>query len=669
MKRFFAARFFALLFLLLPVCVAAQSSPATSATPATDATRTDRYRVLLKMLSRQQYQAAAAECRALIERYPDFNKPFGKLVLIARETAQLSQTADYLQTLVPANPRAWYALGLLARERGNHEEAFVLEQKCLEVLPEFPSAAIVLAQAAVALKAPQRAAAFFQSRPQQAVFVFGLGILAREQRQRQQALEFYDRALQLQPQLLEALVEKASLLDVQGRRAEALVACAELLPLLNEYEEPEQRRYWMDFKGRLHLQQADYSPALTALNEALRLAREYEWRDYEERTLSFLASAKLDLNYFSEALQGYQQAAALSQQGNRRLLSRHLGNIGLTYRYLGDLPRSIEYNQQSIEAARTPGSIDHASLRNFLINLSELYLESGAPQKAKLLLEEAQRTASPAGDNWPEYLLQAGWANYHYHTRDYRASLTAQQAALQIVQQRGNLLQQGKALNLIGDCHLELQDRPAAASAYQQALAIGQQTQVLAIVWRAEAGLARLAQDAQPQEALLHYRRAIETIEQIRTRQTSGEEKAGYFQDATEVYQQAIALLIALHRRAPAQGHSAEAFHLAERLRARSLLDSLTETTAHLAQKLEPDLLARQRAIQRRLSSAEAALQKAVAETKTTPENIRKLEADLLGAVNEYSDWRKQVRQRNPYLAELTLPEPLTLEQTQMALK
>ena len=668
MKRFFPSRFFsfALSFLLLSVCVVAQSSPATS---AADVTRTDRYRALLKMLSRQQYQAAAAECHALIERYPDFNKPFGKLVLIARETAQLPQTEAYLQTLVPANPRAWYALGLLARERGNHEEAFVLEQKCLEALPEFPSAAIVLAQAAVALKAPQRAEAFFQARPQHAVFVFGLGILAREQRQSQQALEFYDRALQLQPQLIEALIEKASLLNAQGRLAEALVVCAELLPLLNEHEEPEQRRYWMDFKGRLHLQRAEYPQALLALNEALRLAREYEWRDYEERALSFLASAKLDLNYFSEALQGYQQAAAISRQGNRRLLSRYLGNIGLAYRYLGDLTRSIDYYQQSIEAARTPGSIDHASLRNFLINLSELYLESGAPQKAQPLLEEAQRTASPAGDNWPQYLLQAGWARYHYYTRNYRASLAAQQAALQIVEQRGNLLQVGKSLNLIGDCYIELPDRPAATAAYQQALAIGQQTQVLSIIWRAEAGLARLAQDGQPQEALLHYRRAIDAIEKIRMRQSGIEEKAGYFQDATEVYQQAVALLLLLHRRAPAGGHSAEAFHLAERIRARALLDSLTETTAHLEQKLEPDLLDRQQEIQRRLSNAETQLQSAFTATKTAAETIRQLEAELLRAVNDFGDWRKQVRQRNPYLAELTMPEPLTLAQTQVALK
>ena len=664
MKRFSPPRFLLLacLPLLLSLCVMAQTPPAVTAT-----TQSDRYRALLKMISRQQYPQALAECRALMEQYPDFNKPFDKFVLLARDIGQMPQATAYLQTLLPTNPRAGYALGWLARERGAYEEALTLQQRCLEVLPGFLPAASELARAAVALKTPARAETFFQTRPQEATFLYGLGMLCREQQHNQQALEWQQRALQLQPQLTEALIEKASLLNVLGRLTESLAVREELLRLISEHDDPERRRELTDYKGRQHYQLAQYTQAIRDTSEALRLSREYEWRDHEERALSFLASSRFYLNYFSEALQDYQQAAALSRQGNRRFLSRYLGNMASTYRNLGNLPKCLEYYQQALDAARSSSDVEN--LRNSLINLSELYFEISEPQKAQPLLEEAQRMVNQTGDNWPQYLLHAGWARHHFFTRNYRASLTAQQAALQIVEQRGNLLQQGKSLSLIGDCHIELQDRAAAASAYQKALAIGQKIQVLSVIWRAEAGLARLAQDAQPQEALQHYHRAIDAIEKIRTRQTGIEEKTGYFQEATDVYQQAVALLIALHRREPTQGHGAEAFHIAERIRARALLDSLTETTAHLEQKLEPDLLDRQREIQRRLSTAEAQLQKAVADAKTTPETIRNLEAELLRAANDYSDWRKQVRQRNPYLAELTLPEPLTLEQTQAALK
>ncbi|HEX4948524.1 MAG TPA: tetratricopeptide repeat protein [Blastocatellia bacterium] len=657
MKRCFPA------FVLLLFVLTQTSAPASQ----TAATPTDQYHALLKMLSRKEYARAMVECQALLERYPDFGKPLSKLLLIARATSQVPQTEAWLQTLVPTNPRAWYALGLLAHERGKHEEAFAMQQKCLEALPGFAPAAAALAQAAVALKAPARAEEFFKARPNEAVFLYGLGILSREQRQSQQAQAFYEQALQLQPRLLDALMEKTLVGDTPARRAETLVACVQLLALIDEREDPEERRLWLDFKGRKHYQLSQYPQTIQAMNEALRLAREYEWRDHEERALSFLGSSKLFLNYFSEALHDYQQALTLTRQGNLPFLSRNLGNIGLVYRNLGDLVKSAEYYQQAIDAGRSGSDVD--SLRNFLLNLGYLYLETGAPQKAPPLFEEAAQLAQRAGDTWPTYLIQAGWARYHYFTRNYPASLKAAQAALQVIEQRSELLQQGRSLILIGDCHIELQDRAAAATAYQRALALGQKTQVLAVIWPAEAGLARLAQDTQPQEALQHYRRAIDAIEKIRTRQTSLEEKTGYFQDATDVYQQAVALLIQLHRRDAKQGHGAEAFHLAERIRARTLLDSLTETTAYLERKLEPDLLDRQQEIQRRLSNAEASLQRVVADPKAKPDTIRQLEAELLRAVNDYADWRKQVRQRNPYLAELTMPEPLTLEQTQAALK
>ncbi len=666
MKRFRPLRLL-FSFLFLQFLFLCSGTPASLAPPQPEASRVDRYRALLKMISRKEYAPAAAECRALIERYPEFSQPFSQLVIIARASAQIPQTEAYLRTLATTNPRAWYALGLLADEADKYEEAFASQQKCLEALPNFPLAASKLAQIAVILKAPTRAEALFKTRPNEPACLYGLGILMRAQRQLQPALEWHERALQLQPRLLEAMTEKASLLSALGRLTEAVVVYDAALSLITEHDDPEQYRLWMDSKGRVHFQLAQYPQAIRAEREVIRITREFEWRDYEERAHSFVASSKFQMNYFSEALQDFQQALTLSRQGNRRFLSRYLGNIGLTYRNLGDLTRSAEYFQQAIDAGR--GGTDPESVRTFLINLSELYLENGEPHKAQPLLEEAARIVNETRDNWPQYLIHAGWARYHYFTRDYRAALNAQQSALPIVEQLGKVLQQGTSLILMGDCYLELQDRAAAASAYQKALAVGQKIQVLSVIWRAEAGLARLAQDAQPQEALQHYRRAIDAIEKIRTRQTSSEEKTGYFQEATDVYQKAVALLLQLHRRDPKQGHSAEAFHLAERIRARALLDSLMETTEYLEQKLEPDLLERQHDIQRRLSAAEAQLQQVVANAKTTPDTIRKLEAELLRAVNDYSDWRKQVRQRNPYLAELTLPEPLTLEQTQAALK
>ncbi|MFN0118995.1 MAG: tetratricopeptide repeat protein [Blastocatellia bacterium] len=656
----FTLRFVIPFSLALTLCALAQTLPADPA---------DRYRALLKMISRKQLPQALTECRVLIESHPDFGKPWGKLVTIANAAGQLPQTEAWLQTLAPANPRAWYVLGLIARQRGQHDAALAMQQKCLETLPGFAPAAAALAQAAIALKTPARAETFFKTRPEEPVFLYGLGVLSSQQRQPAQALELQQRALRLRPQMIEALTEKLVLVDGLGRLTEALLVSEELLRLVSETDDPERRRYVVDYKGRLHYQLGMFSPAIRDVGEGLRLAREYEWPDHEERALSLLASAWFQINYFTEAREGYEQARELSRRGDRRYLSRYLGNLGSVYQALGEPDKAVAQYQEAVEVARAAGKADQASLINFLINLSELYLETGRTAEAPPLLDEAQRVNGDSGDTWNQYLIQVGRARYHFHTRNFREALAAQQTACQLVHTRGNLLQEGKSLNLIGDCHIELQDAAAARAAYQQALDIGERTQALSIVWGAEAGLGRLTAEAHPGEALPHYQRAIAAIEKIRTRQSGPEEKSGYFQNVTDVYQQAIALLTALHRREPARGHAAAAFHLAERLRARALLDSLAETTARLEQRLERDLLDRRQAIQGRLSDAEARLLKAAARANTPPEALRKIEGELLAAVNDFAEWRRQARRRDPYLAELAYPEPFTLEQTQAALR
>jgi tetratricopeptide (TPR) repeat protein len=214
-----------------------------------------------------------------------------------------------------------------------------------------------------------------------------------------------------------------------------------------------------------------------------------------------------------------------------------------------------------------------------------------------------------------------------------------------------------------------LKENTAAITAYQQALGIGRKIQVQSIIWKAEAGLARASQQDRPEQALLHFRRAIEAIENVRSRQLTSEERIDFFQNKTAVYQQTVLLLASLHRRDPSKRYDAEAFHMAERARSRALLDSLGETAAHMEQSLDRKLLDRQQEIQQRLSQVEAQMLKAAVDKTTPPDTLRKLEADLLQAVNEYSDWRRQVRLHDPRIADLTLPEPFTLQQVQEALR
>jgi tetratricopeptide (TPR) repeat protein len=628
-----------------------------------------RNRAILKLISREQYQQAADECRALIESHPDFSNPYSKLVIIAGQSGQLDQAERYFERLSETNPRAFYSLGQIHSERGEYQAAIAYQIKCLDALPGFSPAAEALAHAALALERPGDAEKFFRSRPAEAVSAFGLGRLYQLQKKLDLALDLMEQALRLNPQLIEAKLEKAAIHRSLRQRTEELAIYEELLRVISEDEDPERRYFLLERKAFINFDRHDHSQTITDWTEALRLAREYGWNRLEARSLSMIGTTYRRMNYFSHALSNYQQALEVFRAGDRRSLSRHLGNIGLAYEDLRNLAKAAEFYQQAIDAARTANPPDNGSLVNFMINLSEISPEIGRAEQARTLLEESTRILGSSDDPSMTYRLQAGWARYYEHIRNYSESLRFDQAALQIAREKNDLIRQGACLYRIGDSHLNLKENTAAITAYQQALSIGRKIQVQTIIWKAEAGLARTSQQDRPEQALLHFRRAIEAIENIRGQQNSPAEKTGFFQNKTEVYQHTVLLLTSLHRRDPSKRYDAQAFHLAERARARALLDSLGETAARVGRSLDRDLLDRHQEIQQRLSRIEELMLRAAKDNTTPADTLRKLEADILQAVDDYTDWRHQVRLRDPRIADLTLPEPFTLEQVQKLLR
>lgn len=629
--------------------------------------RSERIRVILGLISRQQYQQAADECRALIESDPEFSKPYGKLVSIASKSGQIDQTKSYFETLSQTNPRAFYSLGLIHNERKEYQAAVDSHIRCLNALPDFPPAAAALAQAAHSLKKTDEVEKFFLSRPAEPAFAFGLGRLYLLQGKPDPALDLIERALRLNPQFVEATQEKISIYLLMERNAEALAICEEVLRATGEVTDPERRFYLLEAKTTYL--SYDLGQTVIDLIEARRLARAYGLNISEETYLSRIGSTYWRMNYFSKALGYYQQALEISRAGDRRFLSRYLGNMGLVYSGLGNLSKAAEFYRQAIEAARAATPPDKSSLINFLINLSGITVAIGQAEQAQGLLEEAAQILGSSRNASLVYRLQAGWAAYHARIGNFSESLKFNQAALQIARESKDLARQSECLYRIGDSHFNLGENAAAIAAYEEALAIGRQLQAPSTIWKAEAGLARSWQRQQPERALQHYRRAIEAIENTRSRQTTEEERTGFFQDKTEVYERAVLLLVSLHRRDSAKQYAAEAFHLAERARARALLDSLGETAAQLEQGIAKTLRDRQQEIQQRLSRVEAQLIKAAGAETTPPDTRRKLEAELLRVVNDFIVWRQQVRLSDPRIADLTLPEPFTLEQVQESLR
>ncbi|HEX6863094.1 MAG TPA: CHAT domain-containing protein, partial [Thermoanaerobaculia bacterium] len=121
----------------------------------------------------------------------------------------------------------------------------------------------------------------------------------------------------------------------------------------------------------------------------------------------------------------------------------------------------------------------------------------------------------------------------------------------------------------------------------------------------------------------------------------------------------ALELEMEAHRREPAAGHDRAALALAERARARSLLDLLEESGAEVRQGVNPELGARRRDLEQRLEAK--ARRRLMLGTKDRDAVQRQaLDEELRALAGDLDTVDAEIRRQSPRYAELVRPRPLT---------
>ena len=128
-----------------------------------------------------------------------------------------------------------------------------------------------------------------------------------------------------------------------------------------------------------------------------------------------------------------------------------------------------------------------------------------------------------------------------------------------------------------------------------------------------------------------------------------------------------IDVLMALEHERPAQGHAAEAFQVAERARARGLLDLLALSGTDLTQGVDPELVARERTLRWRLN-ARAAIQTRLLMSTPDDKRLGRLERELSELTQTWRDAVTAIRQQSPAYTTLAEPQPLTASAVQALL-
>jgi CHAT domain-containing protein/Tfp pilus assembly protein PilF len=276
----------------------------------------------------------------------------------------------------------------------------------------------------------------------------------------------------------------------------------------------------------------------------------------------------LELGDYRTALQFLQKSLAIRlKQGYTFAVAESWNNLALLYRAQGDYDQARSALEKSIALSRKLENHDLEA--EGLANLGEVQYLAGqraeAVQSLRASLEIAEKL---------DVKLKIGFVSYNLG-RVYLSQRKLDEASrylnrsLETEEQIHDGLEQGQTLVALAETEGARGNFSESRQFALRAVTLGEQTGQPEVQWAAQSELGRaeksLGRREQAKEA---FDRAIGVLEDLRTRVAGGEsQQAIFFANKTEPYQERMALALD-------SGNAAEAFHYAERARARALLDT-----------------------------------------------------------------------------------------------
>ncbi len=409
--------------------------------------------------------------------------------------------------------------------------------------------------------------------------------------------------------------------------------------------------------GRLRLRRGQVQDGIAALTRALELARETGDAEAEVAAINNLTTAWSDIGEHGRALEQHLETLRLTrEQGDVRREAYALNNIGGLYLGFGEPAEAVRYFQQALDAFRRIGDRWAEAGAHDAIALA--LIELGRPGEAVEHVELSLTAARELGDRLRESSALSKLARARIDLGDAAGARAPALEAVEVARGAGIRPSEGYALASLAEVQLALGETAPARERLDEALAIARETgsrpdEAWALLLTARACRA----DGSLDEARRHVELAVERIESARTAVAAEDLRATYLASKQEYYEEWIGLLMALDRRDPAAGWAARALDVAERARARTLLDALAEVGSRVRADLDPAVAAEQESLRHRLNEAERHRREAAAAGDGDAAAAAGREIRALTA--EHRALETRIRATSPRYADLVQPEPL----------
>jgi CHAT domain-containing protein/Tfp pilus assembly protein PilF len=504
----------------------------------------------------------------------------------------------------------------------------------------------------------------------EALLLAAIGAINDDLGEKQKALEYLNQALPIFRSSGDSGNEGLTLSGIgnvyssMGESQKAIGYYEQGLPLLRAAGDRNGEGKTLISLGKTYSDIGEQQKAFDHYTQALPLVRSTGDLTSQANILVNSGVIYTSLGEKQKALDNFNQALPMQREvGDRRGEVGTLVNLGLVYNALGEKQKALSYYAQGLSLARAIS--DREAEATLLDNIGIIYEELGEPQKALNHYAQALPLIRAVKSSKGEASILNNMGKAYNVLGERQKALDYYTQALTLLKKIGDREGEGYLLNNIATIYAAMGERQKSLDYLNQSLALRRFVSHREGEASTLINIAKLERDrGSLTQSLAQIESAVTIIESLRTKIKSEGLRSSYFATTQDAYDLYSELLMRLHNERPSEGFNKTALEVNERRRARSLLDILAESNADIRQGISPELVGRERTLQRQLN-LKAQQQMKLLSGPHTEAQAEALSKEVEALTTDFQQVEAEIRQKSPSYAALTQPQPLTVKEIQ----
>ena len=413
--------------------------------------------------------------------------------------------------------------------------------------------------------------------------------------------------------------------------------------------------------GITHEKIGNYLKTLEYQQEAFNFAQELQDERLVGLSFQHLANVLWKMGDFQNALQKQKKAIEIfEKRGEDKLLSVSNSTLGLISLSLGQVEEALEYEQTALNLAVQQN--DKRDQATIFKNMAMIYRASGRNDLALSNCRQATLIDSTIGSKSGLAYNYRSLAALELDMGEFDKSRSFVKRALALSNEIGDYRNKIQSLLVLGDLEFLQKNYVSAISYFKQVAQLANEYFMPDIEWRALKRLAQTLENERDRKgAKENYLKALDVIENMRSRIKVEEYASGFIDDKLDVYDALISVLFD-------EEDFNTALQIAERAKSRNFLDILGNQKITYS-NIDSQLVSVGDSLQYELNLSQTELlhlQSSTDSVKT--ETVEKLSLHISLLKADYQDYLIKLSELNPEFSEMKNIEPLSLDKVQAQL-